>query len=249
MNYELEIKNLSKEFVDEAGYKKNLFRNISFNVETDLITTVLAPTGTGKTSFLKIVSGLEKQSSGELINKGSGRTIFIPSEPSSFPWLTVEENIGIVLNEKKEVKDLINLVGLEGYEDHIPHNKSFGFRFRISLARALALKPSVIILDEPFTKMDVETKAELYNLIRYIGVNEKQTILMGTTNITEAVYLSDKIILMKKNPAELLEELHVELPRDRNLDILNNEEFHSIREKIEKIYKEHQTQKLFNLSI
>ena len=249
MNYELEIKNLSKEFVDETGYKKKLFQNISFNVDKNSITTVLAPTGTGKSSFLKIISGLQEQTSGEVINSGDGKVIFIPSEPSSFPWMTVEENIQLVLKEKKDVQKYINLVGLEGYEDHIPHNKSLGFRFRISLARALALKPSLIVLDEPFTKMDVQTKAEIYNLVRSLNASEKQTIILGTTNITEAVYLSNKIVLIKKNPAEILEEIKVELPNDRTLEILDNEEFHSLREKIEKIYKEHQSQKLFNLSI
>lgn len=260
MKYELEIKNLSKEFVDETGFKNKLFQNISFKIEKSSITTLLAPTGSGKTSFLKIISGLDKPTAGETVNENSN-IVFIPSEPSSFPWMTVEENIHFVLKEKSDVKKIIKLVGLEGYENHIPNNKSLGFRFRISLARALVSKPSLIVLDEPFTQMDVQTKSEIYELVRKINNSEKQTILLGTTNITEAIYLSDKIVLMKKNPGEIIEEINVEFGKDRTLDILDKEEFHSLRTRIEKIYKEYhnegnqsapnggQAQKLFNLSI
>lgn len=103
MGYELEIKNLSKEFVDETGFKNKLFQNISFKIDKSSITTLLAPTGSGKTSFLKIISGLEKPTNGETVNENSN-IIFIPSAPSSFPWMTVEENIQFVLNEKSNVK-------------------------------------------------------------------------------------------------------------------------------------------------
>ena len=255
MKYELEIKNLSKEFVVETGFKNKLFQNISFKIDKSSITTLLAPTGSGKTSFLKIISGLDKPTAGEMVNENSN-IVFIPSSPSSFPWMTVEENIQFVLKEISDVKKIIKLVGLEGYENHIPNNKSLGFRFRISLARALALKPSLIVLDEPFTQMDVQTRSEIYELIRKINTSEKQTILLGTTNITEAIYLSDKIVLMKKNPGEIIEEINVEFGKERTLEILDKEEFHLLRTRIEKIYKENnsspnggQAQKLFNLSI
>ena len=253
MNHTLEIKKLSKEFIDETGFKNKLFQNISFKIAKGSITTLLAPTGSGKTSFLKIVSGLDKPTTGETVNENSN-IVFIPSAPSSFPWMTVEENIQFVLKEKSDVKKIIKLVGLEGYENHIPNNKSLGFRFRISLARALALNPSLIVLDEPFIQMDVQTKSEIYELVRNINNSEKQTILLGTTNITEAIYLSDKIILMKKSPGEILQEINVEFGKERTLEILDKEEFHSLRTRIEKIYKEShndgsQSQKLFNLSI
>lgn len=255
MNHTLEIKNLTKEFVDETGFKTKLLQNISFKIDKSSITTLLAPTGSGKTSFLKIISGLDKPTSGEIVNENQN-IVFIPSAPSSFPWMTVEENIQFVLKEKSDVKKVIKLVGLEGYENHIPHNKSFGFRIRISLARALVLNPSLIILDEPFSQMDVQTKSEIYELVRKINYSEKQTILLGTTNITEAIYLSDKIILMKKNPGEIIEEINVEFGKDRTIEILDKEEFHLLRTQVEKIYKENnnlpnggQAQKLFNLSI
>lgn len=249
MNNDLEIKKLSKEFVDETGFRKNLFQNISFDVEKNSFTTVLAPTGMGKSSFLKIISGLETQSSGEIIKKEDTKIIYIPTEPSSFPWMTVKENISFALDDKRDIKKYINIVGLDGYEDHIPHNKSLGFRFRISLARALAIEPSIIVLDEPFNKMDIKTKAEIYSLVNKINCNEKQTMLLGTTNITEAIYLSDKIILMKKDPAEILEEIKIEFDKERNYELLDKDEFHLMRTRIEKIYKQHQSQKLFNLSI
>lgn len=204
----MKFENISKTYTDRAGYKIHLIQNISISIEKDQIVSVLAPIGAGKSSLLKIISGLEKPDK-DKIEKYGQKIVYIPSEPSSFPWFSVKENIKLVSEniDEKRLKEIISLVGLKGYDDHHPHNKSLGFRFRISLARVLALEPSLIVLDEPFNKMKPETKDEIYLLIKNIKKVKGQAFLLATTNISEAIFLSDKIYLMRKNPGEIAEEI------------------------------------------
>lgn len=202
----LTVENISKEYSDEVGYRINLLKNVSFTVEKGSVTSIIAPTGSGKSSLLKILAGLEEPTSGEIKQSNGINNILIPSKPSSFPWMNVRENVKFGLTEidESKVNDIIKLVGLDGYEDHVPHNKSYGFRFRISLATSLIRNPHILILDEPFNEMDATTKGEVYLLIKSVNEKLNTTIILGTTNITEAIFLSDKVCLMKKVPVKLL---------------------------------------------
>ena len=245
----LELKKLSKTFVDEVGYRISLFKDISLSAEKGKITVVLAPKGSGKTSLLKIAAGLDKEYEGEVIS--GGKIPFIPSAPSSFPWLNVKGNIKFV-NEQmpdKDCIDIINLVGLEGYEDHHPQNDSIGFRLRVSLGRALAVKPELILLDEPFTGTDEITRNNLYQTILSINKNTGTSILIATTNITEALYLADKIYIMKKDPGEILAAKDISFPFERNLDSLAKDEFIRERTDIENLLKSSESYRLYDLSI
>lgn len=245
----IQIKEISKDYHNKAGYKINLLKKISFEIGGSQIVSVIAPTGAGKSALLKIISGLESAGSGEIIN--NGKIIFIPSDPSSFPWLNVTQNISFsVQNEKTvDIKKIIHAVGLEGYENHYPHNKSLGFRFRISLARSLAHKPSLICLDEPFNKMDETTKGEILLLARKINHEFGTAFLLASGNISEALFLSDDIYVMKKNPGEIIAQVNVDLPHERRLDIFNNEKFLQQRNNLEQIFKSNESNQLLNISI
>ncbi len=247
----IEIKNLSKEYSSDIGVKAIELKNISFILLDGKITSIIAPPGSGKSVLLKIISGLEEQSSGDIENPANEKIIYIPSEPSSFTWLNVHENVkfGLYKWDEKQIKELINLVGLEGYEKFYPDNKSLGFRFRIALARSLANNPSAILLDEPFNKMDVQTKHEIYSLIREVSKVRNATFLLATSNLTEALFLSDKIYLMKENPAEIISDLDVDLPSERNHAIYSSDKFNLLRTQIENSFNRVESQKLFNLSI
>jgi ABC-type nitrate/sulfonate/bicarbonate transport system ATPase subunit len=223
----LEVKNIIKYFNGAAGSKQLIFENLSFSInEEDNITSILAPYGGGKTALLKILSGLDSDFRGDILLTGEKiKKIFpfIAEKPASFPWLDVNGNIRliIIMNEKKEgsskvnLQELIDLTGLTGYEDHFPHNKSYGFRFRISLARALAVSPQIIFLDNPFKLMDSETKDEIFKLIKNIGSEKKIKFLFATSNITEAALLSDKILLINGKPGYLSGELIIDKNKHR----------------------------------
>lgn len=247
----LEIKNVSKNFTDKFGFSINLLKNISFTVPDGKVCSIIAPSGSGKSTLLKIISGLENASDGEIANHNAEKIIYLSSEPSSFPWLNVIENIRFGINDKStlDIKKIIDIVGLDGYETHYPHSKSLGFRFRISLGRSIAHKPSLIVIDEPFTKMDEETKSELYFLIRKVSKEYKISFLFATTNISEALILADKVYLMKKNPGEVFQNIEIVFHDERNINIIMSEEFIKLRTQIENAFKTVDTQKLFNISI
>jgi ABC-type nitrate/sulfonate/bicarbonate transport system ATPase subunit len=247
----IQLKNISKSYSDEFGYKTNLLKNISFDIPEGKICSIIAPTGSGKSSLLKIIASLENQTEGEITNRENYKLFYIPSEPSSFPWLNVKENILFEIDnpDVSKFNEAVKLVGLEGYETHVPNNKSLGFRLRIMLGRAIVRSASLIVVDEPFTKMDEETKSEMYKLIREINLSNKISFLLATTNISEALFLSNNILLMKKNPGEIFAGIEVKLSDNRDIDIFTSSEFIQLRTDIENSFKKIDTQKLFNISI
>jgi ABC-type nitrate/sulfonate/bicarbonate transport system ATPase subunit len=230
----LDVKNITKYYKGEAGSRQHVLENMSFSVsEEHNITSILACSGGGKTTILKILSGLDNDFKGDILLYGAkikNRLPFIPEKPASFPWLNVSGNIRSIMdmNEKEGrpshilLQELIDLTGLTGYEDHFPDNKSYGFRFRISLARALAVSPKIILLDDPFKLMDSETKDEIFELIKKISSLQKIKFILASSNITEAALISDKILLINGKPGYLAGEIVIDKYKHR-LDQLKNE--------------------------
>lgn len=207
----LELKNVSKIAGTETGTALQILDNVNLSIELQAgkIYSLAAPLGAGKTTLLKIISGIDKVDSGEILYKGKKSEQYfpyIPERSSSLPWLTVEENIKYIPGIKRKPSEVIAAVGLAGYEDFIPNEKSTGFRFRISLARALALSPSLILLDDCLKNTDQETKNELTDLIKNISSEYTVTFLYATSNITDALNLAPVVYLMKKNPGTIIKE-------------------------------------------
>jgi len=206
----IKISNISKSFCDNSGINRNIINNFSveLNFQHNNIISILSSSTLFNKTLLKIISGLVIPDSGNLtvneltISTAGKKIIFVPAEPISIPWLSVEKNITFEIPGKKlsdeKLKYIIELVGLDGYEKHIPHKNSFGFRFRISLGRALASNPDLILLDESFCKMNSITKEEIFSTIRNIIKNTGVKILFATKNITDAIYLSDEIIFISE---------------------------------------------------
>ncbi len=235
----LSISRLGKVITDKTGYSINLFDDINFQVQQGEVLSLLAPLGSGKTTLLKIIAGIDNQTDGEVTCPNEHelpKISFIPSEPSSFPWLSVTGNIKFA-NESlpvEELKRIIELVGLEGYEEHFPDNNSFGFRLRISLARALAQKPEMILLDEPFTAIDKKHKNDVYALLRKINEKESVTFILATTNISEALLLSDRIIAITGSPSTVANSFDIKYSSIRNSELFDSPEFKIYKEDIEK---------------
>ncbi len=251
MNKILEVNNLSKDYNDETGFNVHLLEDISLEVTENSITTILAPAGAGKTSLLKILSGIESLTSGQIkINSENQRVVYIPSKPSSFPWYSVKQNISLVNRDDEKIKSIVEFVGLEGYEDHFPENNSVGFRFRISLARALAAEPDIIILDEPFDKkIKPVTLERLYELLLSLKSKLGITFLLGTSNLSEAILLSDEIYLMQKEPGKIIDSIQISFDNERYVELMSSEKFINYRNKIEELLKNQKEQSLSNITI
>lgn len=231
---ELQIDHLGKTYVRREGWNKSLhlkvFEDISFTVNDGEFVSVIGSSGCGKSTLLSIAGGLAPASSGAV--RVDGKPVSGPGldrgivfqEFALFPWLTVLGNISFGLNAKgigrKEREDIarryVNLVGLDGFEDYHPHRLSGGMRQRVGLARALAIEPSVLLMDEPFGALDAQTREAMQNMLGEIWTKTRNTILFITHDIREAIFLSDKVIVLSGRPATLSQQLTVDLPRPRH---------------------------------
>jgi len=249
----LQVKNVSKYFEMPAGAKNHVLENINLSVEHNSqygqVISILAPFGAGKSTLLRIIAGLENPSAGEVLFNNVNyklsmqKIVYLPEKPSSFPWLSVKHNLifavetGLNNNIEKNIDNIISLLGLTGYENHFPNDASKGFRFRISLARALVVNPKFILIDDSIRNLDTETKKEIYDIINLVANTLKITFVLGTTNISEAIKLSDSIFLMKKNPGLIFHELKLNKEPGKNLKVRGKEDFSSIKDEIESLLK------------
>ena len=222
----LSVENLSKTYFDFDGVKRVVLENISFEIAANeyenKIVSVLAPLGAGKTTLFKSIAGLINHDGivtleEKVINEPSGEIIYIPENCFAYPWLDVKENIELPhnLKLKNEVafvyptEEIVELVGLTGYENYFPSMKKSGFNVRVSIGRALKVNPKFILLDDVFTNLDGETRLELINTLKKIISSTKVAFLVATTNISDAILISQKIILMGKNPSKIIKEITV----------------------------------------
>ena len=232
----------------EFGYSKKIFDEFEIEVDESKITSIVAPIKSGKTTLLRILSGLETSDSN---TQKIPLSFYVGSEPQSFPWMNLKQTIQFAnpKTDTSQIKLIAEQVGLEGYEEHFPNNKSLGFRFRIVLAAAIAKQSSIILLDEPFSMMDERTKNEIYQLI--IDINKKLNIgfVLGTSNLGEAVLLSDEIILLKNLPHKNAERFSLEYKNNSLQDRINSEAYtKNLSILIESINKM-RTQKQYSISL
>jgi len=238
----LQIKNVRKWF--DGGERKLLvIDGVSLNVMEGEFVSILGPSGCGKTTLLRIIAGLERQDEGEVLLrgkpiKGPGQDrAMVFQDYALFPWRNVLGNIlfGLEIRNipKKEAlekaKRFIKLVGLEGFEKSYPHELSGGMRQRVALARALVCEPEILLMDEPLSALDAQTRNVMQAELVRIWNETKTTIIYVTHNIEEAVYMADRIAVLSKRPAKLLElvEVNMDRPRDRF-----SKEFIDLRAKI-----------------
>ncbi|MGM9615814.1 MAG: ABC transporter ATP-binding protein [Oscillospiraceae bacterium] len=234
------VSGLTRQFSSAEGTLTAL-SDVSFTVRKGEMICIVGASGCGKSTLLRAVAGLDPDHEGSVTI--DGREIVRPEknigivfqEHRLFPWLTVEKNIGFALNgisreERAErVSKYIHLVGLEGFEKTFPAQLSGGMAQRAGIARALVNEPPVLLLDEPFGALDAFTKITLQNELKRIQKESHTTMLMVTHDIDEAVYLSDRVIVLSSRPGQLREIIPVDLPEPRDR---NSMEFLAVRRKV-----------------
>jgi len=239
----LNINNISKSFRMADNKIRKVVQDVSFQVKDNEFLVLLGPGHCGKTVILNIIAGLLQADSGQVLLDGQQVTKPNPSMGMVFQktgllnWMTVMENVelgprmrGVPKKERREkAQHYIDLVGLHGFEKHLPKQLSGGMKQRVGIARAYANDPEILILDEPFGQLDAQTRYNMQNEISRIWMQEKRTIIFVTNNIEEAIMLGDKIILLTECPARVKQVYEVDLPRPRDM---MDEKFLKLRSEI-----------------
>jgi len=200
----------------------SVLHDLNLSVHPGEVVVLVGPSGCGKTTILNLLSGFIKPVSGSVQQKGIIRTIY--QQDGLFPWLTVSENISIGLrsvenqeSRSKELLDLINLIHLEGFEHHYPHQLSGGMRQRVELARVLAGDSDILLMDEPFSALDYQSRLRMrWELVRLLK-ERPRTVVFVTHDIEEAAQLADRVLVLSNRPATICRELYIGAPRPRNL--------------------------------
>ena len=211
------------------GKRVEVLRDIDLEVREGELVCLLGPSGCGKSTLLNLVGGFLRPTAGSIAIDGEEvagpdpRRIFVFQERGVFPWLTVEGNIGFGLGrlpaaERAErVRHYVELVGLEGFEGAYPHELSGGMKQRVEVARALAVDPDVLYLDEPFGALDSITRLTLRRELLRIWEAERKTILFVTHDVEESVQLADRVVVMSQRPATIRRVVEVGIPHPRDL--------------------------------
>ncbi|MCP1673661.1 NitT/TauT family transport system ATP-binding protein [Natronocella acetinitrilica] len=226
----LTLSNISKLYPARAGADPLLaVDDVSFRVTQDEFCSILGSSGCGKTTLLKMIAGFEKPTQGEIhvgdsrVRGPDWRRTVVFQDYALFPWMTAERNIGFGLEmkgvPKRErdhiIKEHIELVGLQGFENVYPHQLSGGMKQRVAVARGLAVDPDVLLMDEPFAALDAQNRELMQNEMLRIWESERKMVVLVTHSIDEAIRLSDRIIVMTKGPGRIQEEIKVNAPRPR----------------------------------
>jgi NitT/TauT family transport system ATP-binding protein len=234
MARKLEVRGLNKRFADLP-----VLQGIELDIEAGEFVALVGPSGCGKTTFLRIVAALEPATAGTVLIDGEpsarpgGKRGFVFQNDSLLPWRTVLGNalIGPEVagrlgpKERERTLALLRLVGLAGFEGYYPRQLSGGMRQRVNLARALAIDPEVLLMDEPFAALDAQTREIMQTELLRIWEEGRKTVLFVTHQIDEAVFLADRVLVFARRPGRVQESVVIALPRPRALAIKRTPEF------------------------
>ncbi len=244
----LEVRGLGKRYRSAQG-EVDALRDISFSVRRREFICVIGPSGCGKSTLARILAGLDSHTAGEALL--DGKPITGPGQDrgmvfqgySLFPWLTVKKNVmfGPETNGRGRVdaeRDALlwlDLVGLEKFADAYPHQLSGGMRQRVAIARALVNQPRILLMDEPFGALDAQTRSKMQSHLIDIWRNVDVTVLFITHDLDEAIYLADRILVLKAHPGEVQEIIEVPVPRPRAPGQFNSPEFRATKARLEEL--------------
>ncbi|TDV56361.1 ABC transporter ATP-binding protein [Actinophytocola oryzae] len=243
----LEARGVGKSYRSGRGGTTVALTDLSLSVEDGAFVSLVGPSGCGKSTFLDCVAGLEPYDTGELLLDGrpitgpDPRTAVVFQDPSLLPWRSTADNIayGMTLRRKgtaadraRKTAELVELVGLTGFERHYPGELSGGMRQRVNLARALATEPELLLMDEPFGALDALTREQLQVELERIRLAGRVTVLFVTHDIEEAVFLSDRVVTMTGRPGTVSSVFDVDLPRPRDPSVKRSPAFTALEERL-----------------
>lgn len=242
----ISVRNLQKKYTRIKQQDLLVLDDISFEIDKGAFVCIVGGSGCGKSTLLRLMSGLDSKYDGQividnqLIRQPDRKRGVVYQEHRLFPWMTVEKNIRFVINNVKrdrieeKVQSVIDLVGLKGFEAAYPKELSGGMAQRVNIARALVNEPEILFLDEPFGALDALTRIQLQKELLKIRQKQRNTMLLVTHDIEEAVFLADRIIVLGNRPAKILDIIEVDLPevRDRSSEL-----FLKIRKKVYKYFE------------
>ncbi|MDB5509584.1 MAG: nitrate transporter ATP-binding protein [Hyphomicrobiales bacterium] len=234
----LRIDRVTKSFQTAKG-KITAVDDVSLDIRQGEFISIIGPSGCGKSTLMNMVGGLIADFDGQILLDGKAVRGCQPSigmvfqEESTFPWRTAIENVAFPLEaagmarDKRvaRARDLLDLVGLTGFENHYPAELSGGMRQRIAIARTLAFEPRVLLMDEPFAALDEQTRLLLGDKVVQIQQQLRQTTMLITHNISEAVQLSDRVLIMTFRPGRIKRVVDIDLPRPRSSEMMGSEKF------------------------
>lgn len=239
----VKLNRISKTFYSMNG-ETNVISNVSFSIDENEIVSIIGPSGCGKSTILNIISSLEEQNEGEIISNAKLGYMF--QKDALLPWRNVLDNVIFPLEIKKiKTKDnikyaieLIDKYGLSSFKKHYPNDLSGGMKQRVSLIRTLVLKPNLLLLDEPFSALDAQTKLFVQEDVFKIIKNEKISSLIVTHDISEAIALSNRIIILSKRPCSIVKIINIpfvnlspsERRKHKDFTLLFNEVFSNLDE-------------------
>ncbi|SOF01350.1 ABC-type nitrate/sulfonate/bicarbonate transport system, ATPase component [Burkholderia sp. OK233] len=242
----LEVRDLDKRFESPQG-ECTALNGINFKTHRREFVCVIGPSGCGKSTLIRILAGLERQTSGSVLldgkpveGPGADRGMVFQGY-TLFPWLTVKKNVmfGLKMNghssmhAERDALQWLDLVGLTKFANAYPHQLSGGMKQRVAIARALANRPRILLMDEPFGALDAQTRAKMQTHLLDIWRNIDVTVLFITHDLDEAIFLADRILVLKANPGEVQELIEVPVPRPRDYSQATSPEFLATKARLE----------------
>ncbi len=247
-----EVKHLNKTYTTRKGEKVKALSDLSFSVAEKEFVSIVGPSGCGKSTLLKILSGILSRDNGEVLLSGDNVTAPRPDIGMVFqdavllPWRTILQNVLLPIEVRKlnqnlyrtRAMELLNLVGLSGFEHKYPNELSGGMQQRAAICRALVADPAILFMDEPFGALDAMTREYMNVELLRIWQASGKTILFVTHSIPEAVFLSDRVIVLSERPGTVSDEIIIDLPRPRSLADMNTDRFGTFVSQLRKYFSE-----------
>lgn len=243
----LTVENLSMDYDDGNG-KLAVLEGLSFTVTEGEFLCLVGPSGYGKTTLLRLLAGLVKPKTGYVCLAG-GQVLHprrdvgvVFQEPTLMDWRTVRDNVALPLELDgigreeawQQAHALLDLVGLSGFEEYYPAQLSGGMAQRVALARALVHDPQMLLLDEPFGALDALTRERMGQELLRIWRARRKTVVMVTHSVTEAVFLADRVLVLGARPAVVVDEVVVDLPRPRTVEVTETSDFGAVTHRVRK---------------